>query len=598
MNTIVGTPFHLFGIPEASVQDVLRLTCVAVALAIAACTTGMAESEAGGGPENVFLIVNPSSSDSLAVANAFAALRGIPPINVFMLPWQGSRESISIATFRQELLQPILRAIDSRKLSPQIDCIAYSCEFPWRIDFAAELPPELVGKDKFPSGSITGMTMLHAAVQSGKGYVDPASNCYWRPLGGDSMPAATNGFRSWYGWGPQGDLMESGGFRYLLSVMLGVTNGRGNTVPEIVRSLSVAAGADGTRPDGTVYFVTNSNVRTTTRSGVFPAAVKALKLLGVKSEIVSGTMPINKRDVAGLMSGTAEFDWPECGSTILPGAICENLTSYGGIFTPSAGQTPLSEFMRAGAAGSSGTVIEPYAIQAKFPHAAIQVHYARGATLAEAFYQSVRSPYQLLVVGDPLCQPWAAIPVLEVVLARDSRQIKPGETISGSVDLEPRARVPGGGTVDRFEFFVDGVRIGQCGLDGRFPLDTSQMADGHHELRVVAIESSPIETQGRWILPVSFANHSRALSLKVEPRRVKPSGTVRVSVDGPGLDGVTVFSMGRVLGRISGAQAAIEVPADVLGRGSVTIRATGRFGIGAINSVNASPVTIEVVDAP
>ena len=158
--------------------------------------------------------------------------------------------------------------------------------------------------------------------------------------------------------------------------------------------------------------------------------------------------------------------------------------------------------------------------------------------------------------------------------------------------------MPGGGTVDRFEFFVDGVRIGQCGLDGRFPLDTSQMADGHHELRVVAIESSPIETQGRWILPVSFANHSRALSLKVEPRRVKPSGTVRVSVDGPGLDGVTVFSMGRVLGRISGAQAAIEVPADVLGRGSVTIRATGRFGTGAINSVNASPVTIEVVDAP
>jgi hypothetical protein len=30
----------------------------------------------------------------------------------------------------------------------------------------------------------------------------------------------------------------------------------------------------------------------------------------------------------------------------------------------------------------------------------------------------------------------------------------------------------------------------------------------------------------------------------------------------------------------------------------VTIRATGRTGLGAINSVNAVPVTIDVTDAP
>ena len=55
-------------------------------------------------------------------------------------------------------------------------------------------------------------------------------------------------------------------------------------------------------------------------------------------------------------------------------------------------------------------MIEPYSIQAKFPHPGIHVHYCRGASLAEAFYQSVNAPYQLLVVGDPLCQPWATIP--------------------------------------------------------------------------------------------------------------------------------------------------------------------------------------------
>ncbi|MFM8496048.1 MAG: hypothetical protein ACKOEM_11080, partial [Planctomycetia bacterium] len=236
---------------------------------------------AGGGPENVFLVVNAASPGSLTVANAYAALRGIPPINVLMLPWQGSRESVTISTFRTDLLRPILQAIDSRKLSPQIDCIVYSTDFPWRIDFAEELPRELAGRDQYPSGSLTGMTMLYAAVQAGSpAYLDPASNRYWRPVEADGVPSTTIGFRGWYGWGPFGELMEAGGNRYLLSAVLGVTDGRGNTVAEILRYLRSAASADGTRPPGTIYFVTNSDVRTTTRSAVFPGAVAALQKLG------------------------------------------------------------------------------------------------------------------------------------------------------------------------------------------------------------------------------------------------------------------------------------------------------------------------------
>jgi hypothetical protein len=113
---------------------------------------------------------------------------------------------------------------------------------------------------------------------------------------------------------------------------------------------------------------------------------------------------------------------------------------------------------------------------------------------------------------------------------------------------------------------------------------------------VVAIESSPVESQGRWIMPVSFANAGRTLTLDAEPRRVKPSGTVRVSVSGTGLDGVVIFAMGRVLGRTQEGTASIEVPAELLGRGSVTIRATGRAGGGPANSVNAIPVTVDVTD--
>ena len=326
--------------------------------------------------------------------------------------------------------------------------------------------------------------------------------------------------------------------------------------------------------------------------------MKALGELGVKAEVVAGALPERKRDVAGLMAGTPTFDWRASGCAVVPGAICENLTSFGGIFTSTAGQTPLSEFLRAGAAGSSGTVTEPFSLQAKFPHPSIQVHYARGASLVESFYQSVHAPYQLLVVGDPLCQPWAKIPTVEVVSAADSKVLEPGTVVSGTLELEPRASGGGEEGADRFELFVDGLRVRQAPLGEKLVLDTTAMADGHHELRVVAISATRVETQGRRIIPILTSNHGRVLRLTVEPARVAPDGTLRIGVKGQGIDGAVVFAMGRVLGRTTSAESVIEVPANLLGRGTVSIRATGRGGPRPTDGVNAEPVSVEIGSAP
>ena len=564
-------------------------------------------ARAGGGPENLLLVVNPTSAESLAVANAYAALRRLPPGNVLMLPWKDGDEAVPIDRFRGEILRPILHAIEARRLMPQIDGVVYSCGFPWRVDFAAEVPAELAKQQtfQFPSGSLTGMTMLYAAVQSGQpAWVDPASNRYFRLPGADGAPESTSGFRSWYGWGERGELLEAGGAHYLLATMLGVTAGRGNTVTEIVAALDSAARADGTRPPGTIYYMVNNDVRSQARRGPVQGTAQAVEAAGVQARIVQGVLPVRRQDVAGLVTGAADFDWAASGCRLLPGAICDNLTSFGGVFTRDAGQTPLSAFIRAGAGGACGTVTEPFVIlngadspsgfQPKFPHPAAQLHYVRGASLAEAFYQAVRSPYQLLVVGDPLCQPWAVIPEVEVVTAADARPLEPDTAVSGTIELEPRASLPEGGVADRFELFVDGVRVAQCGLGERLSLDTTELADGHHELRVVAIAATPLETQGRRIVPVRFANHGRSLTLSAEPRAVRADGTVRVSLAGPGIESAVVFCMGRVIGRTTTGQATVEVPAELLGVGTVTIRATGRAGPRPADAVNADPVTIQV----
>ncbi len=483
---------------------------------------------AGGGPENVLLVVNPRSEASVKIAEHYVALRQIPAAGVLRLPWDPKQQTTDVKTFRRKILGPVLQAIRTRGLAPQLDYVVYSSDFPWAIDLREDIrrlptiPPEAsevnrpppVGKRKWPvhlspTGSLNGLTYLWRLVASRTpAYIGLKNNQYMRRAIPEQRDTPTLAFKSTLRFGPHGELVSSGGQRYLLSTVLGVTAGRGNSVEEVLNYLSRSAAADGTHPSGTIYFLKNGNVRSRVRDRAFPVVVSRLEELGVSAQIIQGVVPKDKPDVQGLMLGTAKFDWKSTGSTIRPGAICEHLTSYGGVMRKDASQTPLSEFLRYGAAGSCGTVAEPYAIQEKFPMATIHVHYARGCSLAEAFYQSVYGPYQLLIVGDPLCRPWANVPRVEV------EGVEPGASVSGRLKLSPSATVDGKAGIGYFELFVDGRLVARRAPGKPFELDTTRLADGRHELRIVAIEAGPIRSQGRLIVPIKTSNHRRAMPLR------------------------------------------------------------------------------------
>jgi hypothetical protein len=546
---------------------------------------------AGGGPENVLLLVNTNSDASKTIANYYIHWRHIPASNVLYLNWKGVPGSIGAIGFLEGILYPTLTALRERHLGAQIDYIVYSSDFPWRIELQQLYPDQKFPAEFIPLASINGVTYLtNLMLPKNPAVIFPDINWYvpgpLRPNLEQCQNLAnvpTRAFRSRYLWDQNGKRTEGfpPGQGYFLSTMLGVTRGRGNTVDEVLSYLQRSVMADGTRPNGNIYFMWNKDVRSFARDACYPGIAAQINLAGARAVVQQGRLPTGAKNVAGMMVGTAEFNLAKEGIKILPGAICEHLTSEGGVITPGEGQTPLSAFLRAGAAGSSGTVAEPRAIQAKFPLPSMQLHYVRGCSLAEAFYQSISGPYQLLIIGDPLCQPWATFPKISVA------GVKPEEKVKGSISLMPSG--PSG--VGTFELYVDGRLTAQTVPGKPLPLDTTKLSDGYHELRVVGIRSDAIETQGRVIVPVFVNNHDATIEIKVVPAtRIPLTAKLKISVRQPGATSFTIRQNSRDLGRVKGESGELEILATTLGRGPTTLQAISE----GKNAAASSPVPIFV----
>lgn len=530
---------------------------------------------AGGGPENVLLVVNQNSESSLTAANYYIRLRDIPPQNVLYLDWQGSLSKTDGKAFKDKILEPILKTIDGRKLSAQIDYVVYSAGFPWAVDCQNLFPDEKFPRQMRPVASINGATYLWQYVmRSSPALMGLTTNSY---VPGNSLKnvsrctqlatVTSQGFRTRYSWqrGGKKSADHKQGQRYLLSCVLGVTEGRGNSIEEIARYLVASRAADGKRPAGTFYYMQNGDVRSKTRHDCFESVAGLLRKEGANVVVKKGKLPTGARDIMGLTLGTAKFDLPGAKLRILPGAICEHLTSFGGDLRAKAGQTPLTVFLRAGSAGASGTVTEPFAIQAKFPLPTIHLHYRRGCSLAEAFYQSVSGPYQLLIVGDPLCQPWAVPPRCKAA------GLGAGKVVTGELVVQPLL----GKDVGRCEVYIDGVLRAHAPMEGPLKLDTTKLTEGYHELRLVAVKNNPIETRGRLVTGVNVNNApGEDLTLSSKPgQRVGRTSTVTLAVSGGDRERVMIRQNSRSLGLAKGPGLELRISASRLGRGPCRLHA-------------------------
>ena len=407
----------------------------------------------------------------------------------------------------------------------------------------------------------------------------------------------SRGFTHRQAWDENGNPVEEAeagaeATRYRLAVMLGWAGEHGMSMEEILHCLRRGRQSDGTYPDGGFYLMANNDVRAKARMPFFGATVQALERLGFDAEVLTrgtagqnGTLPVGRPRIAGLTAGTASFQWPKDMPDLLPGAIAEHLTSFGAHFG-TASQTKCTEFLRHGAAGTSGTVAEPFAIFMKFPLPFVHVHYARGCSLAEAFYQSVWGPYQLLILGDPLARPYARFRDVSI-LAPD-----PGTTWSGPVAVRAATADEAQRAPAAYELWVDGRRVATSGPGEPLAWDTTTAPDGTHDVRVVALEAGPVATRSVTQAWVEVKNGDAAVTLEAE-EAANLGELVRLEGRADGVDEIRIVQGSRVVASTLAKRGRfrIEVPTTDLGPGRVVLQAWG--GEGRPAAVSA-PVEIEI----
>lgn len=294
------------------------------------------------------------------------------------------------------------------------------------------------------------------------------------------------------GWPMERPGQPAKGVRYLMSVMLAVVHPLGLTADESIEVLQRAAKSEAQPPRGQFWFSTNADVRAKTRLPAVPGALTWLEWLGEKASIQPGSMPLRPGVAMGMMLGTATMNFDYKPWEFSTGAMAETLTSSSGNYETKA-QTKITELLRNGAAITCGVVTEPFTIVQKFPSPMTYAYYATGASAIESMYLGLANPYQQLIVGDPLCQPFAKPP-------RHRLAINVVEDLCQVQVFSPQDFVESETKLSRIDLVIDGVLKKSLPPRARFEMRLPPGTDVQSRLRVVLVGDDMMRSR-RTVIP-------------------------------------------------------------------------------------------------
>jgi uncharacterized protein (TIGR03790 family) len=178
----------------------------------------------------------------------------------------------------------------------------------------------------------------------------------------------------------------------------------GESLDEVRDLIERGIAADGSRPAGTGYLLSTKDRARNVRARFYPG-ILLMQSDRFDLKVIQGNSLRHRPGVMFYFTGLAQVDGIDT-NRYRPGAIADHLTSAGGKLSGSSQMSSL-EWLRAGATGSYGTVVEPCAFVQKFPRPDLVINrYLDGETLIEAYWKSVAWPGQGVFIGEPLAAPF------------------------------------------------------------------------------------------------------------------------------------------------------------------------------------------------
>ncbi|MEN8107372.1 MAG: TIGR03790 family protein [Pseudomonadota bacterium] len=338
------------------------LQCLLMVVFISGCNAGT-ETEADNppvatslGPEQLGVIVNDNDPDSQAVAAYYMEKRGIPAGNLIHAQLTPGRKVMNPDRFR-------LLLEDVRANTPaSVQAYVLTWTLPYRVGCMSITTAFAAGFDE---------------AWCAKGCKATQKSPYYNA--GTTRPFTDLGVRP--------------------TMMLA-----GESFEDVRALIDRGIAADGSRPNGTGYLLSTTDRARNVRARFYHGIILMQSdRFGLK--VIQGNTLQHRPGVMFYFTGLPHVKGIET-NRYRPGAIADHLTSAGGKLSGS-GQMSSLEWLKAGATGSYGTVVEPCAFVQKFPRPDIVINrYLNGETLIESYWKSVAWPGQGIFIGEPLAAPF------------------------------------------------------------------------------------------------------------------------------------------------------------------------------------------------
>lgn len=486
----------------------LRVCTVLLVLCAAAST-----AIAGGGAENVLVVVNDLCPDSVEIARYYMTRRDIPRHHLVHVripgggkdPKEGfvAVESLSWPDYQSLLEAPVKKWLAGNKTAP-ITIIVLTRGIPV-VTMAKNSDNGSV--PRATTHILAGMMVEDDIVRTGPAGNQGKSSPFYKHDG--AVDPAT----------PMGDKWA------MYSV--GLLNAF--TVDDVKKMIDLSILSDAKKPDGTVYLgISNKGDPRGMYNPQFPALEAFCKGLNLKTEVIphnpNNILLEKKNDVIYYAFGQANWDekFPAM-NKYLPGAVIDNLTSVAltwHAFDPArkGGQTPMTHFTAAGATVVHGCVREP-TTGAWDPNYLHVQRYLSGYNAGESFLMAHPwFPWMNLVAGDPLTQVFAQRPVVTAELT--------GEKGAYKIKASAKATREGAAILS-LALFLDGVPAGAIKDEIALP---KEFDPAQHSWKVVAIDDSKYRTQGS-VASAPLAKTTSKVAVKYDSQ-YKGVATFKVTYDG------------------------------------------------------------------